>query len=180
MDSVVTKDVEEQKDIDYKRTVEDIKQVLFNASPKETNRDSDIEIDKHLKRNISKRDDDVTLLLNNFVIKHNSKTSDDKKLKQTFLRTLFAFAILIGIIIVGSIIYVILQPLHIENLISLLGIIFSFLASALLVVKMLLNYLFPLDADKNIISLISTIINHDLSQYQQLRNISEDDKNNKD
>lgn len=170
-----------QDDSNYKRTIEEIKKVLDKAAPKEVKSDSDIERDKHLKDNISKRDDDVTLLLNRFVTEHNLKIQDDKKLKKKFFKILFWFALGIGLLIISAIILVFIRPLQIENLISLLGVVFSFLGSTLFIVKMLLNYLFPIDSDKNIISLISTIINHDLSQYQHLRNISQQDKdNNKD
>lgn len=141
--------------------------------------DIDSDRDSHLKDNISKRDDDVTLMLNTFVTEHTKKIEEDKALKKKFLKILFWFAFCIGLLIVGSIICVFVTPLEVENLITLLGIIFTFLGSTLFIVKMLLEYLFPLDSDKNIIALISSIINHDLNQYQNLRKLSSKNRNNK-
>lgn len=164
---------ETQSPENYKRIIDDIKNVLLRSAPKEVESDSDIERDKHLKDNISKRDDNVTLLLDNFVSEHNRRIEADKDLKKRFLKGLLIAICIIGAIIVASMILVFVRPLEVENLITLLGIIFTFIGSTLFIVKMLLNYLFPLDSDKNIIALISTIINHDLSQYQHLRNVAQ-------
>lgn len=171
---------EAQSHENYKRIIDDIKNILSKSAPKEVESDSDIERDKHLKDNISKRDDNVTLLLDNFVSEHNRRIEADRDLKKKFLKGLLIAIIIIGLIVVASIVFVFVRPLEVENLISLLGIIFTFLGSTLFIVKLLLNYLFPLDSDKNIIALISTIINHDLSQYQHLRNSTQSDNNDGD
>lgn len=149
--------------------------ILSKSSPSEIDSDSDILLDKKLKKNLSDRDDKVTSLLKQFVDEHERRTESDKTLKKKFLIGLIVSLSIIGGLIIGAVVCVFVFPLAIGNLISLLGIVFTFLGSLLFIVKMLLKYLFPLDLDKNIISLISKIIDHDLNQYKHFRKIT---KNN--
>lgn len=145
---------------------------LSNSSPSEIDSDADILLDRRLKKNLSDRDDKVTALLKQFVEEHEKKLASDKELKRKFLIGLVVFLSFLFAIIIVSVICVFVLPLSIGNLISLLGVVFGFLGSLLFIVKMLLKYLFPLDSDKNIILLISKIIDHDLNQYKHFRRIT--------
>lgn len=153
---------------------------LPNSSPSEIDSDADILLDKRLKKNLSERDDKVTALLKQFVEEHEKKLASDKELKKKFLIGLIVFLSLIFAIVIVSIICVFALPLNIGNLISLLGVVFGFLGSLLFIVKMLLKYLFPLDSDKNIILLISKIIDHDLNQYKHFRRITKNSEKRND
>ncbi len=146
--------------------------ILPNTSPSEIDSDSDILLDQKLKKNLSDRDDKVTALLKQFVDEHERRIESDKKLKKKFLIGLIVSLSIIGVLIIAAVVCVFIFSLDIGNLISLLGIVFTFLGSLLFIVKMLLKYLFPLDLDKNIISLISKIIDHDLNQYKHFRRIT--------
>ena len=137
--------------------------------------DTDITRDAKLKDNILLRDGYVTNLLNEFVSNHRVKHSNDRKLKTKVLWGILIALLIITITIIVAFVCFIRINIDIVVILSLLGVVISFLTSISFIIKMLLKYLFSLDTDKNIISLIATIIDHDLRQYEQLRNKKNND-----
>lgn len=137
------------------------------------NSDRDINRDNKLKENIISRESDVTNLLHEFVENHKVKNADDKKLKNKVLIGICVALILVSCIIIVAFICILALDIDIASIVALLGVVISFITAISFIIKILLKYLFPLDADKNIINLLSKIIEHDFLQYKHLRSLND-------
>lgn len=109
----------------------------------------------------AKRNGKLTDLLDDFI----QQRRDRVKTNKTFKNIIFWFFVcLLGLLTIGVVVFIICNRTSesVAGMISLISVLATYLASLIAVFEIISKYLFPLDEEKDTISMIQTVINNDV------------------
>ena len=109
----------------------------------------------------AKRNGKLTDLLDDFIQQRRDRVKTNKSFKNIIF---WFFVCLLGLLTIGVVVFIICNRTSesVAGMISLISVLATYLASLIAVFEIISKYLFPLDEEKDTISMIQTVINNDV------------------
>lgn len=108
----------------------------------------------------------LTNLLNSYIRSHSKKVSDNRLYKGimffTFLAVFFAFSVTTLVVTLVVLLSANFSEINIPQVLSLLSVGATYIGSIFVAYEIMFKYLFPTDEEKDMISMIRTVIENDL------------------
>lgn len=116
-----------------------------------------------------KRNKQLTLLLDNYIIQRTNRIKTNNFLKKFIF---WFFVGMLGVLTVAVVLFIIFNITikTIPELVSLITVSGTYLASLIGIFQIMSKYLFPVDEEKDAISMIKTVINNDVQVEQLISN----------
>lgn len=109
-----------------------------------------------------KRNEKLTKLLDDYISQHNVRAEENHKLK----RFIFGFFVFILTILTFIISFVFLKidysNVDLSSVAALISVAVTYIGSILSILKIMSKYLFPIEEEKDTISMIKTVIENDI------------------
>lgn len=110
-----------------------------------------------------KRNCQLTGLLKDYIDYKNQRFKENKICKRIIFGVFIAFFVLLSIIVAVVFIRVDYNKVSINTAVSLVTVAGTYLGSILSIIKIISEYLFPVDEEKNTIEMIKTVIENDVN-----------------